>query len=74
MKSVETLPGPRAPRHRREQAQGWTSLADLEQDHIRYTLEHTFYNQSAAARLLRISRQALIRKIKRYDIEIPRHA
>lgn len=39
----------------------WPMLAKLERDHLVYTLEHTYYNQSAAARLVGISRQALIR-------------
>ena len=50
----------------------WMSLADLECNHIRVTLERTYHNQSAAARLLQISRQALIRKMKRYGIETRR--
>ena len=37
------------------------------------TLEHTYYNQSAAARLLGVSRQALIRKIQRHRISLPRN-
>jgi DNA-binding NtrC family response regulator len=43
----------------------WPMLAKLERDHLVYTLEHTYYNQSAAARLVGISRQALIRLIKK---------
>ena len=49
----------------------WTTLAALEREHIVYTLEHTYYNQSAAARLLGITRQTLIRKIKKHQIVIP---
>ncbi|QDS98074.1 sigma-54 interaction domain-containing protein [Adhaeretor mobilis] len=50
---------------------GWTTLAQLERDHLLSTLEHTYYNQSAAARLLGISRQSLIRLIKKFELTIP---
>ena len=50
----------------------WMSIAELERSHILRTLEHTFYNQSAAARLLRIDRNHLRRKINRYGIDIVR--
>jgi DNA-binding NtrC family response regulator len=46
----------------------WQTLEDLERQHIARTLAHTFYNRSAAARLLGVTRQALLRKIKRYGI------
>jgi DNA-binding NtrC family response regulator len=49
----------------------WSTLADIEREHIRATLEHTFYNQSAAADLLNIDRASLARKIDRYGISIP---
>jgi DNA-binding NtrC family response regulator len=49
----------------------WSSLADVECEHIRATLIRTFYNQSAAARLLRIDRASLARKIERFRISIP---
>jgi DNA-binding NtrC family response regulator len=48
----------------------WQTLDDLERAHIARTLEHTFYNRSAAARLLGVTRQALLRKMKRYGIEL----
>jgi DNA-binding NtrC family response regulator len=47
----------------------WLPLADLERYHIEQTLHHTYYNQSAAARLLRISRRVLSRKVKLYGID-----
>jgi DNA-binding NtrC family response regulator len=47
----------------------WVELADLERHHIFHTLEHTFYNQTAAAGLLGISFRALARKIAKYDID-----
>ena len=34
-------------------------MADVEREHIRRTLEHTFGNQSAAARLLKLDRNLL---------------
>jgi DNA-binding NtrC family response regulator len=37
----------------------WPTLAELERQHIERTLEHTQYNQTAAARLLEISRQQI---------------
>ena len=49
----------------------WLTLERLERDHIVRTLEHTFYNRSAAARLLGVTRQSLLRKLKRYGVEIP---
>ena len=49
----------------------WTTLAKLERDHLLNTLEYTYYNQSAAARLLGISRQSLIRLMKKFDIRVP---
>jgi DNA-binding NtrC family response regulator len=49
----------------------WVSLASLEREHLIRTLEHTFYNRAAAARLLGITRQALLRKIERHAIRIP---
>jgi DNA-binding NtrC family response regulator len=48
----------------------WPTLEDLERQHISHTLERTFYNRSAAARLLGVTRQALLRKMKRYGITV----
>lgn len=53
-------------------SQPWPAIRDLERDHILRTLEKTFYNQSAAARLLGIDRNLLRRKIRRYGIDISR--
>jgi two-component system response regulator HydG len=52
-------------------ASGWSTLADVEREHIRTTLARAFYNQSAAAELLGIDRSSLARKIDRYGISIP---
>jgi DNA-binding NtrC family response regulator len=47
----------------------WLTLAAVERQHIRHTLEHTYHNRSAAARLLGLTRQSLLRKMKRYGLE-----
>jgi DNA-binding NtrC family response regulator len=60
--SVEIEPPPSAT---------WTSLACLERNHLVRTLEHTFYNRAAAARLLGITRQSLLRKMERHAIRVP---
>ena len=49
----------------------WPTLIDMERNHIARTLQETFYNQSAAARLLGINRKLLSRKIKKYGIRMP---
>ena len=56
----------------RRPAESWLTLAEVERRHLEQTLEKTYYNQSAAARLLDIDRKLLSRKIKRHKIEIPR--
>jgi len=50
----------------------WLSLGELERHHIQQTLEFTYYNQTAAARLLRITPRILAGKIKRYNIDTSR--
>lgn len=50
----------------------WLTLVEIEKQHIRKTLEETFYNQSAAARLLGVDRKLLARKIKKYGIVTPK--
>jgi DNA-binding NtrC family response regulator len=52
-------------------AHSWPTLASLEREHLLRTLTHTYYNRSAAARLLGVSRQALLRKMKQYGIAPP---
>jgi DNA-binding protein Fis len=47
------------------------TLAEVEEAHIRKTLRKTYYNQSAAARLLGVDRKLLSRKVKKYDIRAP---
>ena len=48
----------------------WPTLADVEREHIRKTLDECFYNQSAAARMLDVNRKLLARKVKKYSLEI----
>lgn len=50
----------------------WPTLGDVEAAHVRKTLRETFFNQSAAARMLGIDRKSLARKIKKYGIELPK--
>jgi DNA-binding NtrC family response regulator len=50
----------------------WPKLEECESRLIRETLQHTFYNQSAAARLLGIDWRVLSRKMRKYGIEVPR--
>jgi DNA-binding NtrC family response regulator len=49
----------------------WATLAVMEREHIRRTLEECFYNQSAAARLLDVDRKLLARKIRKHKIPVP---
>ena len=49
----------------------WPTLASVEKAHLEKTLQKTFYNQSAAARLLGVDRKLLSRKLKKHDIVIP---
>ena len=49
----------------------WPTLAAIEREHLEKTLKETYYNQSAAARLLDIDRKLLARKIKKHRIVIP---
>jgi DNA-binding NtrC family response regulator len=57
------------------QDETWMSLAQLEKEHILRTLEHTYFNRSAAARLLGVTRQSLLRKIKHHGLDnVIRHS
>jgi len=47
----------------------WHSLEHVEREHIVRTLQHTFNNRSAAARLLGVTRQSLLRKMKRHGLD-----
>ena len=48
---------------------GWQTFAELEEDHLRRTLEVTHYNQSAAARVLDIDYRLLVRRMKKYGLK-----
>jgi DNA-binding NtrC family response regulator len=48
-------------------------LEECEARLIRETLQRTFYNQSAAARLLGIDWRVLSRKMQKYGITVPRY-
>jgi DNA-binding NtrC family response regulator len=50
----------------------WPTLADIERNHILLTLERTHYNQSAAARLLGINRNALRRYARALGLDLSR--
>lgn len=52
----------------------WPTLADVEREHVIKTLREAFYNQSAAARMLGVDRKLLARKIKKYQIDLPKTA
>ena len=54
----------------REDESTWVSMDDVERSHIRETLQYTYFNQSAAARLLKRNRQWLIRKVKQYGLDV----
>ncbi len=50
------------------------SLAEVEESHIISVLESTAWNKSRAARILGISRQGLLDRLKRMKIEIGEHS
>ena len=52
--------------------QAWLSLAELKRWHIQKTLEHTGYNQTAAAKLLEVTPRVLSRLIKTHGIDVSR--
>lgn len=49
----------------------WPTMAEIERQHIRQTLEKTFYNQCEAAKMLGIDRHALRRRIKKLGLNTP---
>jgi two-component system response regulator HydG len=49
----------------------WLTAAEVERRHILRTLEHTGYNQSAAARLLGIDRHQLRRRMVEHGLMTP---
>lgn len=67
--SAATLCSPTLPSVGPASSGVWATLADLECAHIQRTLEHTKHNQQAAADLLGIHRQQLVRKAKKYGLD-----
>jgi transcriptional regulator with PAS, ATPase and Fis domain len=61
---------PANPTMRRTTHDLWPTLAEVEREHIRRTLDATGHNQSLTARLLNISRQQLVRKITRLGLDV----
>jgi two-component system response regulator HydG len=47
----------------------WLRSDEVERELIRRTLEHTFFNQTTAAKLLGLNRMALRRRIRKYDLD-----
>jgi transcriptional regulator with GAF, ATPase, and Fis domain len=70
---MQALPseGPAVPEFSLPAERDWPKLEETERRLIVETLQHTYYNKSAAARLLDISRQALIRKMSKLGIPHP---
>jgi DNA-binding NtrC family response regulator len=50
------------------------TLAECEQQLIEAALRQAYYNQSQAARILRVDRKLLARKISKYKINLPTNA
>ena len=64
---------PRCNESERIENGSWPTLAEVEEEHLKKTLHKTYYNQSAAARLLGVDRKLLARKVKKYGIDLPKH-
>jgi DNA-binding NtrC family response regulator len=47
----------------------WATLEEVERDHLAKTLIHTRHNLSETARLLKIGRQQVARKMKKYGLD-----
>ena len=69
MEDAATSAAPAVATDARASAIPWPTLAQLERNHIQRTLEQTSYNQRAAADLLGLHRQQLLRKIKKYGLD-----
>lgn len=50
-------------------AKHWPTMVEVERQHIQQTLEKTFFNQCAAAKMLGIDRHALRRRIKKLGLD-----
>ncbi len=64
----QRLQGQERRRARQERTGSFSTLAELEREHIKAVLEHTGHNKSQSARILGIDRVSLWRKIKRFGL------
>ena len=72
VQSVITANEPAAPSQQTaNDQQTWSTLAELESQHIRRTLREALYNVKATARLLGLEEQALTAKLKQHRILLP---
>ena len=71
LSSLGNRPAPPAPDRSSSEDYREISMADIEQEHILKTLEHTGWNKSRTAQILGIERSTLDRKLKRYHVPRP---
>jgi DNA-binding NtrC family response regulator len=69
--ALQDLPEGVRPGAGRDASGGMPSLADLERDAIRATLEATRFNRTRAAEILGINRKTLLEKRKKYKLDGP---
>ncbi len=50
----------------------WPTVAEVEREHIRKTLEFAGYNQSVAAKMLGLDRHQLRRRMVKYGLDLQR--
>ncbi len=48
----------------------WPTMEEVERSHLQMTLEHTNYNQAEAARILKMHRGSVYRRIKQYGLDV----
>ncbi len=51
-------------------AGSWPTMQDVERWQLQMTLEHTNYNLAEAARILKMHRGSLYRRIKQYGLDV----
>jgi DNA-binding NtrC family response regulator len=66
---AEALPSVAGAAEANTNTEGWLNYSENEKEHLRRTLEHTGYNQSAAARLLEIDYRLLLRRMKKHGLK-----
>lgn len=66
---AESLPNASVAAETTASIEGWLNYDENEKEHLRRTLEHTGYNQSAAARLLKIDYRLLLRRMKKHGLK-----